>query len=273
MNNTFDLTRFGRLWRAHWAESWREYLWFALMGAIINLIFLVLLFASEAGSTMHSFEFNGQRVWYVLGLFISAFIFAGRHFRRLAEPGVALITLMRPASYLEKWLLAFLLVAICYPLAYTVVYCAMNYPVVELARQYYFSNKGCLECMNDKVDFHIFVPFISLEDLAFPSKWWQLKQQVFYLLLLWSGQGLLLGGTLFFRRTPILRTLLALFVLGVGLVALGPTPTMGGFWSATGKEVVPFSALEMAVSLLLWVGLPLLLWLSALFHLKNRELA
>lgn len=273
MNNTFDPGRFGRLWRAHWAESWREYLWFALMGAIINLIFLVLLFASEAKGTMSSFELNGQRVWYVFGLFISAFIFAGRHFRRLAEPGVALITLMRPASHLEKWLLAFLLVAICYPLAYTVVYCAMNYPVVELARQHFFSNKGCLECDHANVDFRIFVPFFSVSDSALSGQWLHIKQQVFSMLLLWSGQGLLLGGTLFFRRSPILRTLLALFVLGVGLVALGPTPTMGGFWSATGKEVVPFSALEMAVSLVLWAGLPLLLWLSALFHLKNRELA
>jgi hypothetical protein len=274
MNDFFEWERFVRLLRAQWAESWREYAWFIAVTAMIDVIFILIMFSSESRNSFSSFQFSGQIGWYCSGLFGSGILFAGRHFRHLTQPGAALTSLMRPASMFEKWLLAFSVVGVLYPLAYTLAYALLNFPVVELARHWHHACETC-EASTPLYDFSFYIPFLSTGQQARPGNGLQLfyKNQVFFLLLLWTLQALIVGGTLYFKRSPVLRTLLSLFVLAIALIWLGQAPQQGAFWSAIGSETVPYSLLESSLSLALWAGLPLLLWLSVYFHLTEREVA
>lgn len=275
MNDIFDPARFGRLCRAHWAENWFEYAWFAGVTAMLDLIFVMIFFSNGARNSFQSFQFESQIVWYSSGLFVTALILAGRHFRTLTDPGPALITLMRPASNLEKCLLAFMATGVLYPLAYTLLWSLLNFPLVELARHWYIAPPVCNECDYKLADFRFYIPFFSAQmpQPALPDGHLFLRHQFFMVLLLWSLQGVIVGGTLFYRRSPILRTGVSLFLLSILLVWMGVGLNAGGFWSAADREAAPYSALESALSLALWAGLPLLLWLTAFFHLKHREVS
>ena len=274
MNEFFEPARFVHLLRAQWAECWREYLWFVGIAAIVDIIFMLIFFSGEANGALHSFQFDGQITWYCLGLFGSGIIFAGRHFKHLVQAGPALTTLMRPASNFEKWLLAFLLIGLLYPLVYTLGYSLLNFPVVELARHWVASCKTCIDKANP-VDFSFYIPFLTAGQEARSAQSLHLfyKGQLFFVLMLWTLQALIVSGTLFFKRSPILRTVLALFGLFMLTLWLGSSPERGAFWSAGVDETVPSSALESAISLALWVGLPVILWLSVYFHLTEREVA
>ncbi|MFZ6654778.1 hypothetical protein [Undibacterium sp. TJN19] len=85
--------------------------------AMLNLVFILISFSAEKEKTFSMFQFSMQMSWYTGGLFTTAIIFAGRYFRHMVNPGASLIALMRPASIFEKWLLAFVIISILFPLA------------------------------------------------------------------------------------------------------------------------------------------------------------
>ena len=274
MNRFFDIARFGRLLRAHWAESWREYAWFAGVAAMLDLIFIVIFLNATPRGSYSAFQFNGQAASYLCGLFIFGIIFAGRHFRQLANPGSALITLMRPVSLFEKWLLAFLFVSIFFPLAYTLGYSILNFPVVQLAKALYVPDE-CKSCSLSLPDFTFYVPFVTtgISKAGADNAQAFFKIQAFWLLLLWTMQALVLGGTVFFKRSPVLRTVLTLFLLSVLLMSLDAMPKMDPFWLQANDGAASHNAIESWLSLAQWVGLPLLLWVATFFHLKEREMS
>lgn len=276
MSALFDGLRFGRLWRAHWAENWREYAWFAGVAAMVDLIFIIIYFSADSSDrSFRTFQFDGQITWYTIGLFLSSLVFAARHFKHLASPGSALIALMRPGSHVEKCLLTFLVVSVLYPLVYTLAYSVLNFPVVQLAKALYVA-PACKACVPPAApDFSFFIPFLTAgipinTDSAPPFSFF--KPQVFVMLGLWTWQALIVGGTVFFKRSPVLRTVLLLFLLTISLVWLGG-PKMGAFWSGTDDELIPYTALESGLALAQWLGLPTLAWLAVFFHIKERELS
>src|SRR5207342_1092026 len=96
----FDLHRFGRLARAHWAETWRKYAWFLAAGVLLHLVISIICFAGKKGFT--AFSTDGQTALYFSGLFVLTPIFAGRYFLPMSNRASALLALMRPASAFEK---------------------------------------------------------------------------------------------------------------------------------------------------------------------------
>lgn len=274
MNNVFDSARFARLWRAHWAESWRDYAWFVGILAMINLINILISFSLDDTNTYSQFRFGGQVQWYIGGLLVSAIVFAGRYFKHMVNPGASLITLMRPASVFEKWLLAFVFISILFPLVYTLGFMLMNYPVVQLAKASYIAPPLCESCSPSQPDFGFYIPFITSEmgrSVADVQKFF--KMQIFFMLFLSACQAVIAGGTVFFKRSPVLKTVLGLFLLGIFMVWVRCPPQLGIFASVNDDVLVPYSAVEYGLSIGLWLGLPALLWTALFFHLKEREVS
>ena len=274
MSNFFNGARFTRLWNAHWSESWREYAWFAGIVAMLDLICIAISFTTEHGKTYRTFHFDGQVQWYVAGLFVSATVFAGRYFKNMVNPGASLLALMRPASIFEKWLLAFMLIGILFPLTYTLGYCLLNYPAVQLAKTLYDASV-CENCSAvPDPDFGFYIPFLTVE-LSQAGKAGAaifFKMQVYSMLLLSTLQASIAGGTVFFKRSPVLRTLLLLFVIAILLTWTGSTPQLSIFLSHH-DELIHHGLVEHGLSIALWLGLPALLWLAVFFHLKEREVS
>ncbi|MES2041044.1 MAG: hypothetical protein V4495_24770 [Pseudomonadota bacterium] len=272
MTDFFDINRFGRLLRAHWAESWREYAWFAGALVMLDLIAIVISFSTTSGSMIWQFQFQGQVIWYMTGLALSGMIFAGRYFKYLLNPGASLIALMRPASVFEKWLMAFLIISIFYPLAYSLLYILFNYPAVQLAKMMSGSLSGCETCARD---FRLYIPFLTTElaEKSINDAEFFLKSQLFFFMLLSGAQALIAGGTAFFKRSPVLRTVLFSFLLFVLSIWIGSAPQLGIFTRYYGEGVMQYSTMEYGLSLGLWLGVPLLLWIVLFFHIKEREVA
>jgi hypothetical protein len=268
MNSVFSWRRFLQLLSAHWSESRKRYMGFLLMASLVNVI-LLLAFINDPSHKYLMFQYEIQTAWFTVGLFVTGSIFAGTHFRQLADPGAELILLMRPASVYEKWLLSVLVVSVLYPLIYTALYCLLNYPVVQLAKYWHQAIPDCRDC---HTDFSLFFPLLSNglpragEEIAGPT----VGTQLFVLQLFWTVQALLLAGTVFFRQSAVLRTALVMFLLWIGLLAHLPAPVMA-FWLTTSREWAMLSTTELALSALTLPVLLLLLWTTLLFNLRERE--
>ena len=265
MTDFFDINRFGRLLRAHWAESWREYAWFAGALVMLDLIAIAISFSTESSHVFWPFQYKGQATWYMTGLSLSAVIFAGRYFKYLLNPGASLIALMRPASVFEKWLMAFLVISIFYPLVYSMIYTLLNYPAVQVAKALATQAADCKGC---STDFRFYFPLLTSDLTENP-----LVSQLFSFICLSSAQALIAGGTVYFKRSPVLRTVFGAFLLFVISAWIGSTPQSGTFIRQYGEDMMPYGTTEYVLSWGLWLGLPVLLWTALFFHIKEREVA
>lgn len=266
----FDLARFRLLLATHWAENARSHAWFLGIGVLVHA--LVLLFAGIGDNpapdwAAHQF----QQALYVTGLMITGTIFAARHFAGMARPESALVMMMRPAASTEKWLLAVVVVAIGYPLAYSLAFQVCNVAAwllaagpLEAARANVGPDQAWLVDRLSPENFRLFLP-------------WQLftgeASGMPILLSFWSLQGFALAGSLWFARFAALKTFVAGFLVFLGSLfidsALRPLDLkFFEFWSDE-AGLTPLAAVVYAVA---WFGVPLLLWLSGLAALRERQL-
>ncbi|HSD16401.1 MAG TPA: hypothetical protein VLC71_03955 [Thermomonas sp.] len=262
-----DLRRFRRLAAVHWAEHGRGYLWFLGIGIAVHAC--VWLLMTAGGAHAERYDDGDQTLLFVAGYLLSGLLFAGRYHAALARPESALTFLMRPASALEKALLAFLVVAVLYPLAYTLAFQVCNLPgalIGEAARDVALASTNAAESSGylEHRAYGPFFPFTS--DM---SPWFELD------LFLGAAalQALVLAGALYFQRVAWLKTLVALFVLVVVAIPLLATLTDASpgqlFW--TQSRAGPTPGL-LAWKWTLWLGVPALFWASTYFLLREREL-
>ncbi|MFT3897634.1 MAG: hypothetical protein QM719_08050 [Thermomonas sp.] len=256
----FEWRRFLRLAGAHWAEYRRGYLWFFAVGIAIQAC--VWLVATGGGAHAQVFGADVQLAVYACGLVASGALFAGRYFEALGTRESALSVLMRPASGFEKFLLAFLIVGVLYPIAYTLAFQACNLPAAMLAKAANATSAHPLQ--GPDADFGPYLPFIGHKR----------GMAEYPLFLAASGlQALMVCASLYFRRLAMLKGFMLAFVLWLLVMLLaavsdGNPGRLFAIWS--GGPGAP-AALQ-ALSLLVWIGVPLLLWASAYFLVREREL-
>jgi hypothetical protein len=260
----FDARRFGRLAAVQWAEYGRSYLWFLGIGVAIHLCAVLLI--TRGGSDAYEYNREAQMVLFGAGYLLTGGLFALRYFAALSERGSALTSLMRPGSTFEKFLLALLVVAVACPLAYTLAFQVCNLPgayLGDLARDAKFAadplGAGYLRNRS-------YGPYLPFTDLA--EARWEIRLVLGNLFI----QSLVLAGTLYFRRVAWLKTIVALFalvVLALPLLALltGASPELL-LEDSRRVDTLPVRA-WLAV---LWIGVPLVMWTSVFFLLKEREL-
>jgi hypothetical protein len=262
----FDARRFFKLATVQWAEYGRSYLWFLGIGVAVHLC--VVLLTTEGGSALERYGAEAQMAIYIAGYLITGGLFALRYFAALSDRDSALTCLMRPASAFEKFLLAFLVVAVLYPLAYTLAFQICNLPgayLGEMARDAKVAATpreafGYLGMQR----FGPYLPFTDSKGIG------RDVQVVLGNLFL---QALILAGTLYFRRVAWLKTVVSLFVLVVLAVPLfatatGASPTLLFYDNLTRADTAQTWTWLAA----LWIGVPLLMWLSVFFFLREREL-
>jgi hypothetical protein len=270
----FELRRFTRLARAHWAESWRRYAWFLAAGVLLHVVISIICFAQKDGFA--AFDTRGQTSLYFTGLFVLTPIFAGRYFLPMSTRASALLALMRPASVFEKWLLAALTVAALYPLAYTLAFYLIDAPDRWLASVQ--SQHQVLQRAADFARHHVGARFNAFKpDYSLVAPWamfenW--RDAVGMLLLLCSFQGIAVFGSLYFRAVPFIKTVLSCLLLLLVSVLLSTVfhsqpELVFGYWG----HDRPLSSLQEIAYPALWLVFPGLFWLASLLALKEREIA
>jgi hypothetical protein len=268
----FNSQRFLRLANAHWTEYRKAYAWFIGIGIIVHFVLLLIMMSSANG--FMGLSEDGQGVIYYSGLFLTAPIFAARYFQLMSKRKSALIILMRPASIFEKWLLAFIVVAILYSIVYTLAFYVCNTPAWLLAsaqaKQYALLNPLADNDMSYKANLSArsYDLFFILNSL----KSWKDFAQLF--LILTTAQAFAVLGSLYFKSMPFIKTILfAFFILLISIfIATVLHSNPDGFfklWSSNSLVYGP----KQFVYLFAWLGIPILLWLSCFYALKEREVA
>ncbi len=262
---TFSWARWRRLARAQWAEQRPQYLAHLL---VCGMLYIALLLFLLGVSGFSAFQTPVQVSLYLGGLFLTGFVFAGRYFGAMAQRESALLALMRPASVFEKWLLCIVLVALAYPLAYSLLFLAISWPVQQMV----IAVRSALEPQTFKPeDYALFVPLAKMAARqAMP-----VPQQAGFLVAFWALQAFAVAGSLYYARASLLKTLalgFALFVLTALVCSVAGVrgEVLLAWWSSRGA--VPRDAGVHAINALFWIGLPALLWLQAYVHLKEKEL-
>lgn len=262
----FSPQRFRRLVAVHFAEHGRPYLWFLGIGIAVHAC--VWLLTTSGATKAEAYTDDAQAAIYVCGYLLSSLLFAGRYYAGLARSESSLTLLMRPASSIEKALLALLVVGLLYPLAYTLAFQVCNLPgawLGEAAHDALVAAKDHAERNSYLIhmEYGPFLPFVSDA-----SQWLELD-------LFLGGtalQALVLAGALYFRRVAWLKTSVVLFVLlvlALPLLAIVTDATPWQlFWNATKNGPTP--AL-LAWKWVLWLGVPALFWASTYFLLRERE--
>lgn len=264
----FDPARFLRLARAQWAEQWRGWAWF--LGVCVILHFVALLLMVSGSHGFLELHLDAQRMLYFVGLFLTGPVFAGRYFQALAQRESAGVLLMRPASSFEKWLLALLVVLVAYPLAYSLAFQVLNLPSALYA--------------------------LGLKTAAAPldpndpgATWWSLQEYgvlwpwtafaergTFATTGLWLAifTGFAVLGSLYFRALPFLKTLVVGFVVFLLLVLvvelLDGRPEQFFTWWIAEDPPAGWRAIFLPAA---WLLVPGLLWLGALFALRERQVS
>jgi hypothetical protein len=272
----FNMQRFLRLANAHWAEYRKAYAWFIAIGIMVQFVLMLIIFSDWSGRPVLRTEVQGSI--YYSGLFLTAPIFAARYFQLMSKRESALIILMRPASVFEKWLLAFIIVAVLYPIIYTLAFYVCNLPAALLAKaqaqNYLLLNpqtldecNGASNCSNfyapEKYDiFFIWTSFKSSQELI----------PVFLMITVLQAFSVL--GSLYFKAMPFIKTLLIAFFILLACILVtivfGANPE--GFFEAW-RFVSFLEQPKGYIYLFTWIFVPSLLWLSCFFALKEREVA
>lgn len=260
----FNWQRFFLLANAHWTEYRKVYAWFIGIGIMIHFVLLLIIFTD--GSGFRTLSTDGQKIIYFCGLFLTAPVFAARYFQLMSKRESALIILMRPASVFEKWLLAFLVVALLYPLVYTLAFYICNIPgwlIAKAQAQLVLTPEYTEKYNPEKFELYfVFTHFKNIGDL------------VEIALSLTVLQAFAVLGSLYFRAMPFIKTLLfAFFILLVSIFVTvffnSRVDSIFDYWgsyramSVSQQFMYPF----------MWISLPTLLWLSCYFALKEREVA
>jgi hypothetical protein len=267
----FRPDRFARLARAHFAENARGYGWFLASGLLIHVVVSIFFAVSDDG--MRNYTTEAQGGCYFIGLFVFSSIFAGRYFHAMGQRAPALLSLMRPATTFEKWLLALLVVVFLYPLAYSLLFYVVNFPdwILSLAAEREHlalavaQDPGAAKYVPEQMaKYELFVPWRDFKDWRDPLE-----------LCLWfvAVQGFAVFGSLYFRNVALLKTVFAglLFALVASLLTV---------WAKSESDLVleywdtwrSFTPVQLWAYGALWIITPISLWIAAYLALREREI-
>jgi hypothetical protein len=270
----FSPERFARLARAHFAEHLRGYLWFLAGVLLLEVVVSIMFAVSKTGFT--EFNTQAQNGYYFAGLFLFSAIFAGRYFQQMGRRASALLALMRPASGLEKWLLAVVTTLVLFPMVYTLVYYLVVIPdaLIAYSQAQDHAQSAAAEYLRHPVgdkpaafkpsDYALFRPWDAF-------KTW--REGTAICLWLLFVQGFAMFGSLYFRTVPFIKTLLAalLFLLLSALFvawAGGDDNLVMNYWTAS-RPLAPWQKWTYGM---LWFLVPSMLWVSSYLAIREREI-
>lgn len=263
----FQWSRFKRLLRAQWAEQGRSYGRFWLVVAAVHALLMFILLITSSGWVGKT---HTQAFVFWLGLFTSGVIFAGLYFSALRRPESALLLLTRPATALEKWLLAAFFTLVVWPLAYSTSATLINALSSTLGYQYSISLSKP-EDLPQTEDFALFIPLLqnSKELLLSHIAW----------LIAYGGlMGYVLFGSVYFKKNAGIKTGVLAFVIFLLTIFINAMIPIGRLhleflaWWKPGNANDHFMLSKWLANFLFWWVVPALMWLCALLALREKDL-
>ncbi|MCM1137903.1 MAG: hypothetical protein NC221_07610 [Duncaniella sp.] len=107
MNQIFNISRFGMLFKKNIIEDWRRILLMfgGMVGCMLLVVILIAHLERYSNAISPAVPVISEGGWFVIIIFISGLIITSGLFKSLGRPVSALNTLMCPASGFEKFLM------------------------------------------------------------------------------------------------------------------------------------------------------------------------
>ena len=271
----FSTARFMALLRVDMAERWRSYAAFMAVTLVIHVLVLITVFGNSRD--LSPMGYSSQSAAYYGFLLAFGAAFACLLFAPLQRQGAALLTLVRPASRLEKWLHAVVMMLLLFPLVYTLGFWLTYVPVNALAAVSEARMAAREAAMGNTVTvdgFQWFVPMLFHAD-GYRSG---LGVQWLFVWSYWVLCGFAAFALVLFHRAAAIKALGVALVLGLLTIlalSMGPgTGDMDGLmmWLSA-KQRAQMGALEIVTCLLFWLVTPALVWWASYRAWVERDLA
>lgn len=269
----FVASRFLALLRVDWAERKRSYYALAAVVLVVHVLFLGLIAAGAPAIRPLEKDTLMTLYYSLLLVFLAAFFCV--LFAPLQRQGSALLALVRPASSLEKWLHAVLMLLVAMPLAYTLIFELLYLGVNAIAAHAEATHYAKLaaegqKSFNKPVGFQWFVPLLGNDSQGMAMA------QAMYLWLTVVLAGFGAYSLVKFQRAAALKALgLAVVLLLCTLLLLLVSSSEPSVLFEWGKPAVlrrnGWDA--WLAQCLFWLVCPLLLWLASFWAWLEKDLA
>lgn len=257
MNNIFNLTRFGMLFKKHTVEHYKGYL--MALGVLIGL--LAITFGSATYKSKMPIAVQNQLVNYVIFLLLAGTIFTSNVFTNLGDKRKTIATLTLPASIFEKYMVGWLYSYLIFQLIFTLFF----YLLVFI-----FSNLGNWPASA--------VHYLDLFDP---------QQRVFWVFPAYAVlHAIVLYGAIYFKKMHFIKTAFAFFIIGLILWVLnnkvlqlmihheisGNPPFTGvSFGDGHSYYNVDISDAHYTWTAILFMVLTIIFWVASYFRLKEKQ--
>ena len=197
MNNTFNLRRFGLLFKKTLLEKPAQM--FGFTALILAFIFIAYAVAKSL------IGFNGaQNLAFIWGLIGGSFFLASFVFNYFSSNAIGSSYLTLPASQLEKWLCGILIAGVLYPIIFLLFYRMMDASFVYLFHKSLDPAGPFYKQQYESVNIFSFNGIIA----------WKV-----YPMFLFSVSAMLVG-SLYFNKVSFIKVSLVICVLLIGSYAL-----------------------------------------------------
>ncbi len=263
MNNTFNLRRFGLLFKKTLLE--RPVQMFGFTALILAFIFIVYALAK----TLIGFNAS-QNLAFIWGLIGGSFFLASFVFNYFASNAIGSSYLTLPASQLEKWLCGVLIAAVLYPIIFMTFYRLMDASFVYLFHKSLDPAGPFYKQQYQSVNIFSFNGIIA----------WKV-----YPMYLFAVAAMLVG-SLYFNKVALIKVSLAICCLIIGSYLLnwgfakmffGPVNDATIFYNVTipvGKEegsiMLPEKISGFAFNIVSYV-FPAILFVTSLIRFREKE--
>ncbi|HVS98772.1 MAG TPA: hypothetical protein VHE54_19915 [Puia sp.] len=278
-SESFHWSRFCLLVSKHWIENRKRYLLSLLGFAGLLMVWFSFVLLMDKLNPMNIIY---QYVTYFLGLYITGSLYASTVFAELGSKSDGTGFLALPASQLEKLLCALLFGILLFFIVYTLVFYAVNIPMVRLSNRLIERMPRNWPNTTIRVPAnHVYNVFVG--DFGPPVE----KQMHLFLLLFFSVQSAFLLGSVYFPRHSFIKVVVVLAIVFLTIMAvqsdvvrlLLPSGWENGWTGWFTKEgngdlekvvELPGSGEKVVIFLVQYVP-PVLLWIVTWFRLKEKQ--
>jgi hypothetical protein len=255
MNKTFSINRFGRLFKKHSKEHYRNYLM-----SVTVLVGVMLLGGSFlVYMTDIQLDKNIQSFFFLSIMLLAGTIFTSTVFADLGERKKAIAWLVLPASHFEKYLVAWIYSFLLFIIVYTLIFYVALFTALNI--QHAHTQRLAILNIFEKQILQMFLVYAFLHAIAF-------------------------FGAVYFEKLHFIKTAFTFFIIIAGLIIinkglltalLGRTvdasPPFGNLrFGDTGQTVdIKIGSQDAPYLLYLLIILTFILWVAAYFRLKEKQ--
>jgi hypothetical protein len=263
MNNTFDLQRFGWLFKKTILERPMQLL--GLSGLSLVIVFFSYVFLRY----MAGFD-EAQNGSFMLGLVAGGCFLASTMYAYFSNNAMGSSFLTLPASHFEKWLCGVLLIGVFYVLGFLLFFRVLDTVFVEMYYRSLDVNGPYYKELREQVQIFPYTEFVA--------------QKGFLMFL--NFVGAMLIGSFYFNKTSFIKVaflicgfwlsifLINLFIANMMMENVDNAMPYLGVWIKKGTEEGRIDLPEnfqKVIDVLSWVVLPSILWLLAYQKLREKE--